>query len=260
LELAEAVASPDNPLTARVMVNRIWQQHFGTGLVKTSSDFGLRGEPPAHPDLLDWLARRFIASGWSVKAMHRLIVDSAVWQSAGTERRRRLSFEEMRDAMLAATGELDVSAAGGRPEDSLAENSKRRTIYGLVDRQYLPSSFSVFDFPHPDVHAPARHETLIAQQALFFLNSPFVARRAKALAARAAAAGVAPPQRVQLLHRWLYQRPATAAEIEAAWTFTAAAAESPDAQPDAPPPEKRLTPWEQYAQVLLLANEFLHLD
>ena len=248
-ELADAIVSPRNPLTARVMVNRIWQQHFGTGIVKTASDFGLRAEPAEYPELLDWLAARFIESGWSVKAMHRLIVSSAAWQRRDLPT-RRLDFEQLRDALLAATGELDLTA-GGRPEDALAEGSRRRTIYGLVDRQYVPATFTVFDFPHPDVHAPQRNETLVSQQALFFLNSPFVGSRAKALARRAGDA--ASGDRVQLFHRWLFQRDATAHEVEQATKFIAAA----EAEP---PAAGMLTPWEQYAQVLMLANEFTYLD
>ncbi|HEX2750588.1 MAG TPA: DUF1553 domain-containing protein, partial [Verrucomicrobiales bacterium] len=249
VELADAIVNPRNPLTARVMVNRIWQQHFGTGLVRTASDFGLRADPPTHPELLDWLAARFIESGWSVKAMHRLIVASAVWQSRELPQ-RRLDFEQLRDSLLAATGELDLTA-GGRPQDALAVNNHRRTLYGLVDRQYLPATYAVFDFPHPDVHASARNETLVSQQALFFLNSPFVAARAKALAARATE--MPPADRVQEFYRRLYQRGATAREVESALKFIAAA----EAEP---PVEEMLTPWEQYAQVLMLANEFVYLD
>ncbi|HWB02526.1 MAG TPA: DUF1549 and DUF1553 domain-containing protein [Verrucomicrobiales bacterium] len=249
LELAGAIVDPRNPLTARVMVNRIWQQHFGEGIVRTASDFGLRAEPPSHPELLDWLAARFIDSGWSVKAMHRLIVASAAWQSRDLPQ-RRLDFEQVRDSLLAATGELDLKA-GGKPEDSLAAGSRRRTLYGLVDRQYLPATYAVFDFPHPDVHASHRNETLVSQQALFFLNSPFVAARAKALAARAADADSG--KRVQQFHQWLYQRAATPHEEESALKFIAAA----EAEP---PAEKMLAPWEQYAQVLMLANEFTYLD
>ncbi len=248
-ELADAIVSPRNPLTARVMVNRIWQQHFGTGIVRTTSDFGLRAEPPAHPELLDWLAARFMESGWSVKAMHRFIVASAAWQSSGLPP-RRLDFEELRDSLLSATGELDLTA-GGRPEDALAEGSRRRTIYGLVDRQFVPATFTNFDFPHPDVHSAQRNETLVSQQALFFLNSPFVASRAKALAKRAGDAPLA--ERVRRLHHWLYQRAATAREIEQATRFIAAA----EAEP---PAAGMLTPWEQYAQVLILSNEFTYLD
>jgi hypothetical protein len=249
LELADAIASPRNPLTARVMVNRLWQQHFGSGLVSTPSDFGLRSSPPSHPELLDWLAVRFIESGWSVKAMHKLIVASAVWQSRAPAG-RRLAFEQLRDSLLTATGELNLTA-GGRPQDALAPDSRRRTIYGIVDRQYLAPTYAIFDFPHPDVHTSHRNETMVSQQALFFLNSPFVAARARALAARAAS--LAPADRVLAFHRWIYQRDAAPNEVERALHFIAAAESEPAGA-------GMLTAWEQLAQVLLLANEFTYID
>jgi hypothetical protein len=180
-----------------------------------------------------------------VKAIHRLIVGSAAWQSAALPR-RRLEFEQLRDSLLTASGELDLTA-GGRPQDAMAEGSRRRTIYGLVDRQYVPPTFTMFDFPHPDVHSSQRNETLVPQQALFFLNSPFVANRARALVKRAGDAASA--DRVQLFHRWLYQRDARPQEVERALQFI-------EAVGTGPPGDGMLNPWEQYAQVLILANEF----
>ena len=260
LELARAIASPENPLTARVMVNRLWLHHFGAGLVKTPSDFGLRAELPSHPELLDWLARRFVAEGWSMKAMHRLIVTSAAYQQASEvesreskvesrarpalvsrpstldpdnrllwhANRQRLDFEELRDALLAASGELDLSPSG-KPVDMLG--SKRRSLYGLVDRQYLPGVFRVFDFANPDLHIPQRHETTVSQQALFFLNNGFVASRAKALVARKDFADLSTPEdKVRLLYRALYQREPTPGQTTAAVRFVA------DAEANAPQP------------------------
>jgi len=258
LELARAIASADNPLTARVMVNRLWQHHFGVGLVRTPSDFGLRAEVPGHPELLDWLAGRFIAEGWSVKAMHRLMVTSAVYQqdseSGQTERRgsgespdpenrllahfpiHRLEFEALRDAMLAASGELDLTM-GGRARELLDAGNQRRTVYALVDRQFLPGTFRTFDFANPDIHVAVRHETTVPQQALFFLNGTFAAHCAKSLAKRFAAS---PPKvRVRQLHEALYQRPATRREVAAALQFIQAAA----ADQPSPPPPVRETPW-----------------
>jgi hypothetical protein len=257
LELARAIANPGNPLTARVMVNRIWQHHFGAGLVRTPSDFGLRAEPPSHPELLDWLARRFIADGWSVKAMHRLIMASAVYQQGSVNRVvtsatptasdpdnrllshfpiRRLEFEAFRDAMLAASGELDATM-GGKPVELLDTSNKRRTVYALVDRQFLPGAFRTFDFANPDIHVAARHETTVPQQALFFLNGAFAASRVKALAKRFAAE--APERRVQQFHQALYQRDATRSEVSAALRFVKAASSDP-----APvPPPVRETRW-----------------
>ena len=257
LELAQAIVRPDNPLTARVMVNRIWQHHFGTGLVRTASDFGLRAEPPSHPELLDWLAREFVKSGWSVKAMHRLIMSSAVYrrsaqcseingrQDADNRllshfNRERLDFEQMRDAMLAVSGELDTRI-GGKPVELLAAANKRRTIYGRVDRQFLPGTFRVFDFANPDIHVAQRHTTTVPQQALFLLNHAFVAHRAKALAARADLAGAASrEERARRLIRVLYQRPATDGEVASALRFIVAA--EADAPP--PPPKPVGTEWQ----------------
>jgi hypothetical protein len=258
LELARAIARADNPLTARVMVNRIWQHHFGAGLVKTPSDFGLRAETPSHPELLDWVARRFIAEGWSVKAMHRLIMASAVYQqgsvnsnvqsgkslaSADPDNRllshfpvRRLEFEALRDAMLAASGELDTTL-GGKPVELLEAGNKRRTIYALVDRQFLPGTFRTFDFANPDIHVSVRHETTVPQQALFFLNGNFAANRAKALARRFA--DEPPERRVQQFHQALYQRAATKSEVAAALRFINAAKSDP---PPVPPPIRQ-TQW-----------------
>ena len=244
LELAQTIASADNPLTARVMVNRIWQHHFGAGLVRTPSDFGLRAEPPSHPELLDWLARRFIESGGSVKAMHRLIMSSAVYQQGGVNAaaasidpdhrllahfpRQRFDFEQMRDALLAVSGELDLKG-GGKPVELLSAGNKRRTIYGLVDRQFLAGTFRVFDFANPDLHIAQRSATTVPQQALFFLNHTFVAARAKALAARPQVAGAATSERrVRALYRAILQRSPSDREVASAHGFvTAAEAERP---------------------------------
>lgn len=274
LELARAIASADNPLTARVMINRLWLHHFGAGLVKTPSDFGLRAEAPSHPELLDWLARRFVAEGWSLKAMHRLMVTSAVYQQVseyesvrGVEsgkqseslpshsrtlalsnskdpdnrllwraNRQRLDFEELRDSLLAASGELDLTV-GGKPVDILT--SKRRSLYGLVDRQYLPGVFRVFDFANPDLHIPQRHETTVSQQALFFLNHPFVAARSKGLASRTDFKALSlPEERVRFLYRALYQREPTPTQTDAAVRFVTDA-EANQPQPPKPPPENQ---------------------
>ncbi|HSH92670.1 MAG TPA: DUF1553 domain-containing protein, partial [Roseimicrobium sp.] len=242
LELADAIASKDNPLTARIMVNRIWMQHFGRGLVATTSDFGKRAETPSHPELLDWLARRFMDEGWSLKKMHRRILLSAAYQQSssgpsGSSALRkaqekdpdnrliwrmnthRLGFEEMRDAWLSAAGELDTGM-GGRPMDIFAANNSRRTLYALVDREKLPSVFSTFDFANPDLSIPQRTDTVVPQQALFGLNHPFLADRARALAGRVAGAGEADDAgRVRRLFSFLYQRAPTKSELSTALAF-----------------------------------------
>jgi hypothetical protein len=258
LEMARAIATGDNPLTARVMVNRIWQHHFGTGLVRTSSDFGLRAEPPSHPDLLDWLARRFVAEGWSVKAMHRLILSSAVYQQSSltfepavprSEAARdpddrmlshfpvhRLEFEQLRDAMLSVSGDLDLDMTG-KSLDLLDGKNKRRTVYAYVDRQFLPGTLRTFDFANPDIHVAVRHETTVPQQALFFLNGEFAAARARALNHRFS--DLTPEIRVHRLYQTIFQRAATQPEVDAALQFIASA------NGDLPPPAAKIpeTPW-----------------
>jgi hypothetical protein len=199
LELAEAVADPRRPLLARVMVNRIWQQHFGRGIVATPSNFGALGERPTHPELLDALAERFLRSGYSVKSMHREILRSEAYrrssaidprnQAADPENRwlwraprRRLSAEELRDAVLLVSGGLD-RAQGGPSGDVDDPAYARRTVYGKVSRLDLSRLLKTFDFPDPNLSSERRSETTLPQQSLFLLNSPFMIARAKALAA-----------------------------------------------------------------------------
>ena len=206
LEMAKAIIDPANPLTARVIVNRVWAHHFGAGLVASVGDFGTRADPPSHPELLDWLTSKFIADGWSLKKLHRLIVLSAAYRqsSKGPDDEgaivnaqtvdpanrllwrmnvHRLSFEELRDSMLAVSGQLDLRQ-GGKPTDLFkAPFPLRRTIYGLVDRQFLPGTLRMFDFANPDLHIPQRSETTVPQQSLFLMNHPLTLERARDLAA-----------------------------------------------------------------------------
>ena len=273
LEMAKAIASPDNPLTARVMVNRVWAWHFGTGLVRTPSDFGLRSEPPTHPELLDYLALRFVEGKWSVKNLHRMIMLSATYQQGSDlnpvaykadpentllwrMNRRRLEFEAMRDSMLAVSSRLDRSV-GGRPVDITGDSSNpRRTIYGFIDRQNLPGMFRSFDFASPDTHSPQRFTTTVPQQALFMMNSPFAIQQAKALAARPEVSEEPEPsKRVENLYRLLYGRAPAPDELWAAAEFIRG--EEAHASPGAP---STLSPWEKYCQVLLESNEFVFVD
>jgi plastocyanin len=208
LALAQSITARENPLTARVWVNRVWKQHFGAGLVRTPSDFGLRAEPPSHPELLDWLADQFMKNGWSNKQLHRWIVMSRVYQQSSApdlpvdylqhanqvdpENRwlwrytpRRLSFEMMRDTWLSIAGELDPTFGGRAGELFSGPNRpQRRTLYASIDRQFVPGVLRMFDYANPDMHAPQRSETTVPQQALFSLNHPFIADRAKALIRR----------------------------------------------------------------------------
>jgi hypothetical protein len=222
LELAQAIIDPRNPLTARVMVNRIWQHHFGKGLVSTPSDFGKQGSPPTHPELLDWLASEFIRSGWSMKHMHRLIMLSEAYQQSSLS--HRLSFEEARDAWLAAAGRLSPRL-GGRPEPLFAASNTRRTLYAFVDRENLPAVMRTFDFANPDLSIPQRTETSVPQQALFGLNHPFLVQQAKALVKRVSTEK-APEARIGLLYRYLFQRSPKADELASALSFV-----SVDAKP-----------------------------
>jgi hypothetical protein len=256
LELAQAIASKDNPLTARVFVNRVWLHHFGAGLVRTPSDFGLRSDTPANRELLDWLALRFIADGWSLKKLHRLIMTSAVYQQASDNpavdakidpdnslwwrfNRQRLDFEALRDSVLAVCGDLDP-AMGGRAVDLTTQPyTTRRTVYGLIDRQNLANVFRTFDFASPDAHSPQRFQTSVPQQALFLMNSPFVIEQARKLAKRSDEPGAQSSARIQRLHRLVYGRAPTPAEIRLAEDFVAACAKAP-AEPPVEPP----SPWQ----------------
>lgn len=284
LELAAAIIDPCNPLTARVMVNRIWQHHFGRGIVATPSDFGAQGSLPTHPALLDWLAAEFMRSGWSLKHMHRLIMLSDTYtqrsdrvtdqesadlpglqQALARFTPHRLGFEEARDAWLAASGHLDLRV-GGRPFPLFAGGNHRRTLYATVDRGNLPAVMRVFDFANPDLSIPQRSETTVPQQALFSLNHPFVVEQAAALVKRLPA-GAPPMERVDCMYRLLFQRDPADGERSAALGFVAAG-DSPvmgraDSAGKADPgsgPRKTLTSWEQLAQVLMLSNEFMFVD
>ena len=293
LDLAKAIVSPDNPLTARVFVNRLWIGHFGFGLVRTPSDFGVRSDPPTHPELLDYLAKRFTSEGWKVKAMHRLIMLSATYQQSSAvtpeqlradpenkmlshQNRRRLDFEGLRDSMLAATGTLDRTFGGKAVELFAAPFPARRSVYGFIDRNNFPGTFRAFDVASPDQHSPQRFQTTVPQQALFLMNSPFVTEQAKALATRPEVlAAPTNDAKITALYRAAVGRPPTPAELAIGREFLAATREtSTEAERgsgDKQPPPDRWTlrlaevrqpfgAWPQYAQVLLLSNEFAFID
>ena len=243
LELARAIVDPANPLTSRVFVNRIWKQHFGTGIVDTPSDFGLRSSAPSHPELIDWLASEFVDSGWSVKNLHRLIMNSAVYRQSteptpdAIERavkvdaanrllwkypRRRLDFESTRDSLLAVSGSLDRKL-GGPASNVLNGFVPRRTVYGFVNRMDLPGLMRAFDFPEPAATSPGRETTTIAPQALYFLNNDFVTECARRLLTRQDIASISGPRvapdRIHRIYRILFARDATADEIAVAMPF-----------------------------------------
>ena len=263
LELAQAIIEDATPLTARVIVNRVWRHHFGRGLVATPSEFGAMGEAPTHPELLDDLTARFIANGWSLKWLHREILLSAAWQqdsiapkSEGTDPenrlfarmpRRRLDIEAWRDSMLAVSGLLDRKS-GGTSELLSAEKNFRRTLYGTVNRDEIDPMLRINDFPEASAHSPARPETSTPLQMLFSLNSSFLQQQADALADRVAHEASQPVQdRVRRAYSLAYQREPSARELEMAARFFGGR-------------EGDLKAWSAYAQALLAGNEMLFID
>jgi len=257
-ELAELIASPKNPLTARVIVNRVWAWHFGQGLVRTASDFGLQGESPSHPELLDWLASRFIADGWSLKKLHRLIMQSHVYQQAATAgtgevaagstraldpdnrllwrfSSRPLEFEALRDAMLAVTGGLDETM-GGRPFNIDDAAARRRSIYAKIDRKQVAAVMRAFNVPDSNFTSFGRSRTALPPQALWLFNSQFSIESAKRLAATArSAAGpdAGSAAIVTALWRSALQRNPSPQELAEAEAFIAAYPKDDIVQPEA---------------------------
>ncbi|MDG1893482.1 MAG: PSD1 and planctomycete cytochrome C domain-containing protein [Fuerstiella sp.] len=235
-ELADAIIDPNNPLTARVMVNRVWTHIFGEGLVTTASDFGLRAERPSHPELLDWLTSWFMENDWSLKKLHRLLLTSAVFQQTARgldpnavqaaqqidpDNRllwhmtpRRLTFEESRDSLLQAAEDLQTEM-GGKSFDLFSKGSQvpRRTVYGTIDRQFLPGTLRMFDFANPDLHIARRSETTVPQQALFFMNHEMVLEQVRVLAAKSAKKDDSTARMTHLFQRIL-QRAPTSAELQ----------------------------------------------
>jgi len=247
LELAQSIANRDNPLTARVLVNRLWQHHFGHGLVRTSSDFGTRGEAPTHPELLDYLAHTFIENGWSMKKMRRLILLSRAYQQSSADNkaarqmdpenkwlwrmnRRRLEIEELRDSLLAVSGKLDRSMFGLPVSAQAYPYTHRRTIYSFIDRALVPNDFRIFDFADPSAHVAERSLTTAPQQALLMLNSPFVIEQAKALMRRPEISGLKyPRQRIAKLYQLIYGRAPSADEIALGLKYIASGAKETSA-------------------------------
>ncbi|QDU89744.1 Planctomycete cytochrome C [Pirellulimonas nuda] len=251
-EMAEAIANPDNPLTARVWANRVWGWLFGRGLSATASDFGLRGDPPTHPELLDYLADSLTNDGWSTKRLIRRIVLSSTYRQSAVGapgaaqadpenrlltrmNRRRLDLEQTRDAVLAVSGRLDLTMEG--PSQPIAEQpgTTRRAVYGFVERQNLPAYFRTFDFASPDASSAGRAVTTSPQQALYFLNSPLMLTSASALAERSldSATSTDDRQRAVRMFRLALGRSPLPAELDALLSFVHdPAAGMPGAGPD----------------------------
>jgi hypothetical protein len=263
-ELARSVASAANPLTARVIVNRVWQWHFGEGLVRTPSNFGMLSEPPSHPGLLDRLAARFVEDGWSLKKLHRRIMLSAAYRRASVAGRdelsrdpenrwlgrfsaRRLGAEEVRDAMLSVSGRLD-RGPGGPAADGI--DTPRRSLYVQTARWDRSSFAMLFDAANPDASTEKRTPSTVAPQALLFLNHPFVLAQARHLAERLGAETSGDEgDRIDRAYRLLFGRPARPEEVEVCRRFLARPGR-PGREPD----------WQGLAHVLLCSNEFIYVD
>lgn len=278
LELAQWLTQPDHPLTSRVLVNRVWQTHFGSGLVRSSDNFGLRGDRPTHPELLDWLARGFVDSGWNLKQLHRQILTSATWRQRGPlladpqgfERdpenkwlwhfpRQRLEAEMIRDGVLAVAGRLEPAMGGSlvawkndeyTPEDDVSERSRRRTLYLPVVRDRVYDLLTLFDFANPSVGVSRRTPTVVSHQALFWMNSPWVKEQSRALASDLRAGpGLPSGDLVRLAYERVLGRPPTEAEQARSIQFLSTpgiTAATPDS----------LERWASWCQVLLASSEF----
>jgi hypothetical protein len=272
IDLADAIMTSARPLSARVIVNRVWAQHFGRGLVSTVSDFGRQGERPSHPELLDDLALRFLENGGSLRWLHRELVLSATYRQQSTGGagsstdpdnrwlgrmpRRRLDVEAWRDAILAGTDQLD-SRVGGPSIALEAPANNRRTLYGTVGRHEQNEMLKLYDFPEPSTHSPNRVPTTTPLQQLFVLNSPFVERCAAALADMAAkpSSGAETPattgQRIEKCYQHLVQRKPTAAEVSLGVQFLGNSVAGGSSEADA---------WKLYALALLSLNEVMFVD
>ncbi|MBI1901491.1 MAG: PSD1 domain-containing protein [Planctomycetia bacterium] len=287
-QLAQWLTRPDHPLTARVMVNRIWQHHFGRGIVATPSNFGTRGAAPTHPYLLDYLAARFVESGWSVKAMHRLILSSRTWQLSSADDdhnlaidtgnellwrhdRRRLDAEAIRDSLLSVSGRLDRSRpTTGHPFPPISDwhwtqhnpfkdvyDTSHRSVYLMTQRLQRHPFLALFDGPDTNTTTEKRTSATVPPQALYLMNSPEMAAIASSLAERLISNETDPARRIELAHRLCYARPPTEAEFPAGIRYiaeyTAEAARTAEGNGER-------AAWASYCRLLLSANEFFYVD
>ena len=256
LELADAIACASNSLTARVLVNRVWERHFGQGIVRTPSNFGQMGDRPTHPKLLDYLAARFVENHWSIKALHREIMLSAAYQLSTSQvaanvaqdpdnrliwranMMQRLEIEPLRDAILAVSGTLDLTMGG--PPARLTDDNRRRTVYGVISRNRQDPALELFDFPNPSSTIEHRPVTVGPLQRLYFMNNSFIALQSQALAKRLDKEANTDEARINRAYLLLYSRKPTASEIQMGLDFLH---ETKDA-------------WSSYAQALLTSSEF----
>jgi len=285
LELANWIADSANPLTARVMMNRLWQHHFGRGLVATPNDFGTRGQAPSHPELLDYLAQRFVQSGWSLKAMHRMMLLSHTWQLSATAsnagaaadpnntlwshaERRRLDAEAIRDALLFVSGDLDLAPGGAHPFPPVytwgftqhnqffaVYENRQRSVYLMQQRLRKHPFFALFDGADTNSSTGVRDPSTTPLQSLFVMNDKFVHEQAARLAARLGAMESADAPRISLVFRTLYSRSPQNEEVQMATEYLS--------QIRAQLAAKQLSPneaWPSLVRALLGANEFFYLD
>jgi hypothetical protein len=293
LELARWITDPSNPLTARVIANRIWQHHFGRGLVATASNFGLSGDSPSHPELLDWLAATMIESGWSIKTMHRIILSSATYQRGSSESkgrdhsaggpddgnetlwhypRLRLDAEAIRDALLSVSGNLDLRRPGSHPFPEMSEwkwtqhnpfkevyPSNHRSVYLMTQRLQRHPFLAIFDGPDTNLTTDARSTSTVPLQALYFLNNPFFQDQAKGFAQRVIAATSEPPKRARLAFEMAYGREPQDAELGTMLKYSellAAELREMSGTKD----DVDVETWTSIVRTILAANEFVYID
>jgi hypothetical protein len=283
LELADWLTRPDNPLPARVIVNRIWQWHFGEGLVRTPDNFGKMGDRPSHPELLDYLAQKFIESGWSIKAMNRLIMLSSAYQTASDAdektaeadpenrllahfNRQRLDVEEIRDGLLAIGGTLDLTMGGTLQKGfgTDGENSAgrlsldplkvtRRTVYLPLRRANLPTLLNLFDFGDATTVNGKRTQTNVAPQTLFMMNSEFGFEHARRVAAEALALkDTRDSRRLEEVYLRILNRRPEPDEVDSALTYINQFAKKYPGPP--------VNAWQSFCHLLMASNEFVYLD
>jgi hypothetical protein len=288
LELARWLASPEHPLTSRVMANRIWSWHFHQGIVSTTDNFGLLGQKPTHPELLDWLARWFTSNGWSLKDMHRLIMSSKTYQQSSTAPSqaalsdpenqllnhfpvRRLEAEEVRDALLHVAGSLDTTFGGKTiprrnrefvfnhtSKDFTTYGSTRRALYLPIIRNNLYDLFQQFDYPDPSTSTGLRNSTVVSPQALLLMNSDLASDAARSFAQRLAKLSSENVQRLRAAYRLAFAREATDDDLHRAQNFlitTNAALNSSQQEAD----KREQQAWAQLCQALMMSNEFIYL-
>jgi len=289
LELAHWITRPTNPLTARVFVNRVWHWHFGRGLVPTPSDFGVRGELPSHPELLDWVTTQFIESGWSIKSLHRQMLLTRAYQLSSEDQpaglaadpsnrwlwrysRRPLDAETIRDAMLAVSGRLDLSPAPVHPFPPVESwgftihnpfhavyDSDRRSIYLMVQRNRRHPFLALFDAADPNFSAAERLPTTTPTQTLFLMNSPFVHAQSEGFARRLLAVQGDDAARMKVALEMALGRSSTEAEVAQAQTFVEAYRQKLAAR-GTPAAEQPVLAWGALARVMLTSNAFLYID